>query len=61
MPLSFKAPPPETGDHPDAAASLTRAATLHRPADAQSSYRSPLVDALVEQLRQARAVRRLPH
>ena len=61
MPISFKAPQPETGDHPDAAASLAPAATLHRQADARNSYRSPLVDALVEQLRQARAVRRLPH
>lgn len=62
MPLQFKAPPADLSDAPADAAGHNRSSLPHSAADQpQEAYQSPLVDALLEQLRQARARRQTPH
>ena len=61
MPLSLKAPPCEAGDAAADPAAINRPVARHPSAPSPGGYRSPLVDALMAQLRQARAKQQLPH
>jgi hypothetical protein len=62
MPLQFKAPPAAVSETPADATGHNRPAVPHPLADQpHDGYRSPLVDALLEQMRQARARRQTPH
>ena len=61
MQLSFKAPPSDAVEAPDDVTPHVGPVIPHQPADSQHAYRSPLVDALMEQFRQARVRRQTPH
>ena len=62
MPLQFKAPPRVVTKTPVDATGLKRPATPLLLADQpHAAYQSPLVDALLAQMRQARARRQTPH
>lgn len=62
MPLQFKAPPAAASESPADATRHPCPATMPSLADQpQGGYRSPLVDALLTQLRQARVRRQTPH
>jgi hypothetical protein len=62
MPLEFKAPPVLVSESPADATAHKCPAIPHPLADQpHNDYQSPLVDALLEQMRQARARRHTPH
>jgi hypothetical protein len=62
MPIEFKAPLAAASETPAEAAAPMCPATPHLLADQpQNGYQSPLVDALLEHLRQARVRRQTPH
>jgi hypothetical protein len=62
MPLEFKSPSALVGETPADGTGQNRSPAPHSLADQpHEAYRSPLVDALLEQMRQARARRLRPH
>lgn len=62
MPQQFKSPPAALCETPPDGTTYGRQALAHTMAEEpHDGYHSPLVDALLEQLRQARARRQAPH
>jgi hypothetical protein len=62
MPLQFKAPPAVANETPAETAAPQSPGAPHLLADQpHDGYQSPLVDALLEQLRQARVRKQTPH
>jgi hypothetical protein len=62
MPQQLKSPPAAVFEPATDASGYNRPTQAHPLADEpQVGHRSPLVDALMEQLRQARARRQTPH